>query len=486
MPTQVELAELQKELKAKQEQEITHDTAGACVFACDTTLISTPLLYDEFNPLARRLGRRIVFLDWTNNHPERVMQRVIPSDIHQNMEKFPYFILMPHPLMQITQQSTSTPLINITLGERAFGLHSCEIQMKSLSDEDEKFSSWFKINKAEIIPVMSDNGVIVGMAHKNFLKLNFNPFMVHEHLPNITTIGKRHISQWLIQQINTIAKMESDENTPAKVEREVQKYREFNKTAQEVRSNELLVQAEKLARAQRDHYVALQQNEKELTKLHSTIRSLKRKGGFYSATLLKPEFNKMMEEVLKKYKRFEYASSGIIGYTRLVKIKYCGDEFKIGEFKVSMNFNGEVLIHNLTDRKDNGSDHPHVSEGIACWGNVKELVVNLIHAGDFLGFFMAVHDYLSSYNHESPYTPVSAPYGWGSDDTWCESCEDHPKSCGCEDVERCEHCEHPVDDCQCEHCEHCERLEDDCNCDRCETCDEKEPDCTCEEEDTES
>lgn len=59
----------------------------------------------------------------------------------------------------------------------------------------------------------------------------------------------------------------------------------------------------------------------------------------------------------------------------------------------------------------------------------------------------------------------------------CSECDELYDDCECE---RCRRCDLLVEDCDCDRCSHCNELEDDCECPRCSNCGDHVEDCECE------
>jgi hypothetical protein len=96
--------------------------------------------------------------------------------------------------------------------------------------------------------------------------------------------------------------------------------------------------------------------------------------------------------------------------------EYGGEELSLGEFKVTFRLGGgahEVFFENLTGRREDGWDHPHISGGGACWGNMESEVSNALMNGDLALGNELILRYLQHWNPDDDYGRHSR---WWRDD----------------------------------------------------------------------
>ena len=100
------------------------------------------------------------------------------------------------------------------------------------------------------------------------------------------------------------------------------------------------------------------------------------------------------------------------GKTGKIYIVDKGKEYYIGQYLISFKINGDVDIKNIDNTKEAAEqayDHPHVSSGRPCWGNVGDSIRKLITKQEYATGFSYLVDFLSTYNSKSPHYHVE---GW--------------------------------------------------------------------------
>ena len=109
------------------------------------------------------------------------------------------------------------------------------------------------------------------------------------------------------------------------------------------------------------------------------------------------------------YNRIDYTSNSIIGYTNDISIPYKGNEYDMGSFKVTLTFDGTCRIDSLRakEQKEKGlTDHPHVSSGNPCWGNLSGTLPKYIGSGELDIALLTVHTFLGAYDENNPYKKI--------------------------------------------------------------------------------
>ena len=84
--------------------------------------------------------------------------------------------------------------------------------------------------------------------------------------------------------------------------------------------------------------------------------------------------------------------------------------------------------------------------------------------------------------YDGDYHCPECGHSYNSPEECCDHCEHPLEDCDCE---RCDHCDDRVEDCGCEQCDYCSEHIDDCACERCNICEDVEGDCTCHQDNEE-
>jgi len=91
--------------------------------------------------------------------------------------------------------------------------------------------------------------------------------------------------------------------------------------------------------------------------------------------------------------------------TRPLEADCGGQRYRLGAFRVEIQFEGDVRIANLTDRRG-PYEHPHVRQGRPCLGNVREGVAKLIGELEFAAAAQVLLDFLQTVNAQDWRIPV--------------------------------------------------------------------------------
>ena len=100
----------------------------------------------------------------------------------------------------------------------------------------------------------------------------------------------------------------------------------------------------------------------------------------------------------------------IIVHTDTIYIPYRGRNYRIGAFRIAINFrDGTVRMRNVSHRAGY-YDHPHIKDEVCCWGNIREGVANLVKQYELQTLVTLLIEFLKSYAQDgSPYQYI---------DTW--------------------------------------------------------------------
>lgn len=112
------------------------------------------------------------------------------------------------------------------------------------------------------------------------------------------------------------------------------------------------------------------------------------------------------------YTDFAMRNSVITGTTKLIIIEYEGTQFEMGIYKVRVDVSSASVRFELVSSRQNRRAlddyiHPHISGDSACWGNVRAEVPRIIRRGEIGTLFELIMDFLTTYNPDGPYMPIT-------------------------------------------------------------------------------
>lgn len=260
-----------------------------------------------------------------------------------------------------------------------------------------------------------------------------------------------------------------------RAERMVNDFIEFNKHIITRRKENIRGTIRTKQHEMMNHYSAIQRIENEIGELNTLTRSSMNRTNAVLSTP-KDKLEKTFKNFLNKgvFYQLEYFNDRIEVYTDKIYIDYNGVRFYMGRFQIVINFSGTVKMFNLDNSRifDREYHHPHISAGVPCLGNIKEMMPKLIHSGDYLTIITLCYDFLTSYNPNGPYVPIDR--GWLPENVdWCSACQsvrNENGTCGCT---RCAECGETVNNCQCPLCPRDGDLVANHSCAECESWDEE-------------
>lgn len=107
------------------------------------------------------------------------------------------------------------------------------------------------------------------------------------------------------------------------------------------------------------------------------------------------------------YETISFQRSCVKGVTTPIFVKESGTWYNLGKFEVVLSFDGNVKIHSLFEKRGPAQDHPHVSGGTPCWGNMSGELPKRLAESEFDVAFVEVHTFLSHYSREGgPYATI--------------------------------------------------------------------------------
>lgn len=94
-------------------------------------------------------------------------------------------------------------------------------------------------------------------------------------------------------------------------------------------------------------------------------------------------------------------------YTDTIYIAHGRVKYNIGAFKIMIDFQrGYVKFENLTNPNLGVSEHPHISGGNPCFGNISEAVARMMGSEQLEMLVTVLIQFLESYDSQSPYSRI--------------------------------------------------------------------------------
>lgn len=105
------------------------------------------------------------------------------------------------------------------------------------------------------------------------------------------------------------------------------------------------------------------------------------------------------------YQEFRIKLDRLLGLTTPIVIEHKGVEYKMGQYVVLVDKDGNIEIEHLERMNP---PHPHINKGGSqpCWGNISTDIPKLVGMERYGVLFQIIHDFLCSYNEASPYTKI--------------------------------------------------------------------------------
>lgn len=109
----------------------------------------------------------------------------------------------------------------------------------------------------------------------------------------------------------------------------------------------------------------------------------------------------------KMYESISFQKTCVKGVTTPIYIKEQGKWYSLGKFEVSLAFDGVIKILSLWKERGVSQDHPHVSGGNPCWGNMSGEPQKRIAESEFDVAFVEIYTFLCHYSREGgPYSTI--------------------------------------------------------------------------------
>ncbi|MBI3953683.1 MAG: hypothetical protein HY330_04135 [Chloroflexi bacterium] len=94
-------------------------------------------------------------------------------------------------------------------------------------------------------------------------------------------------------------------------------------------------------------------------------------------------------------------------YTKPIRIEWDDLPYKIGDFKIRLGWNGEVDLENFHNYGESVVyDHPHITRGQPCLGNVQEGVAKLVGEFQFAAAVDVIVNFLQTYDPKEAWKKI--------------------------------------------------------------------------------
>lgn len=109
-------------------------------------------------------------------------------------------------------------------------------------------------------------------------------------------------------------------------------------------------------------------------------------------------------EGTKMYESMSFQRGCIKGITTPIYFEFKNKWYNLGKYEIVLHFDGNIRINSLFVDRGVSQDHPHVSGGNPCWGNMNGEPQKRIAESEFDVAFVEIYTFL---NH---YSPDGGPY----------------------------------------------------------------------------
>jgi hypothetical protein len=116
-------------------------------------------------------------------------------------------------------------------------------------------------------------------------------------------------------------------------------------------------------------------------------------------------------------KRVRISKNTIVVDTRPITIRYKDSNYKMGTYRIIIltNVRYRNSIRELFEiRSIKGSGHPHVSDGVPCFGNVSESIAQLMKSKKYPAVIAVCIQFLKSYTDSANHVPYTKIHNWAT------------------------------------------------------------------------
>jgi hypothetical protein len=110
----------------------------------------------------------------------------------------------------------------------------------------------------------------------------------------------------------------------------------------------------------------------------------------------------------RMYESISFQRNCVKGITTPIYFEYGGKWYKFGKYEVVLSFDGNIKINSLFRERGIAQDHPHITGGNPCWGNMNGEPQKRIAESEFDVAFVEIYSFLNHYSQEGgPYANIS-------------------------------------------------------------------------------
>jgi len=118
------------------------------------------------------------------------------------------------------------------------------------------------------------------------------------------------------------------------------------------------------------------------------------------------EYRSLMRMVPQPFHSLTFTEYAVKATTQEINVEYDGCEYELGQYVITISFQeSDIRIENLVE-SGRDYDHPHVSNGVPCLGNLTVGVSKLLAEVDYAGLLQVLVQFLESYNDGNPYLKI--------------------------------------------------------------------------------
>lgn len=112
-------------------------------------------------------------------------------------------------------------------------------------------------------------------------------------------------------------------------------------------------------------------------------------------------------EGTKMYESISFQRSCVKGITAPIYFEYEKKWYNFGKYEIVLSFDGNIRINSLFTDRGVAQDHPHVSSGNPCWGNMNGEPQKRIAESEFDVAFVEIFTFLNHYSKDGgPYATI--------------------------------------------------------------------------------
>jgi len=112
-------------------------------------------------------------------------------------------------------------------------------------------------------------------------------------------------------------------------------------------------------------------------------------------------------EGTKMYESISFQRNCLKAKTTMIYVQEQKKTYRLGEFEVILSFDGNIKIHSLFKDRGVAQDHPHISSGNPCWGNMNGEPQKRIAESEFDVALVEIYTFLNHYSKDGgPYADI--------------------------------------------------------------------------------